>query len=102
MQKPSFDFDEIVTHTAADDCPACRAQELTIVALLPAVAAWEASSELPRFSMALHGAAGLLGSMLDEGVARDDIEDALSQLLDDIEVQIAEHSALGGPTQGNA
>ncbi len=102
MQKPRVDFDEIVTHTAADDCPACRAQELTMVALLPAAAAWEANSELPSFSMALHGAAGLLGSMLEEGIARDEIEAALSQLRDDIEVQIDEHSALGGPTQGNA
>ncbi len=102
MQKPRVDFDAIITHTAADDCTACQAQELTIVALLPAAAAWEANSELPRYSLALHGAAGLLGSMLEEGVPRDEIENALSQLLDDIEAQIAEHSALGGPTQGNA
>ncbi len=102
MQNPKVDFGEIITHTATDDCPACRSQELTIVALLPATAAWEANSELPQFSMALHGAAGLLGSMLEEGIARDEIENALSQLLDDIEAQIAEHSALGGPTQGNA
>ncbi len=102
MQNVNVNFDEIVTHTAADDCAACRAQELTMFALLPAAVAWEANSELPRFSMALHGAAGLLGSMLEEGVPRDEVENALSQLLDDLEAQIAEHSALGGPTQGNA
>ncbi len=102
MQKPKVNFDEIVTHTQADDCVACRAQELTVFALLPATAAWEVSSELPRFSIALHGAAGLIGTMLEEGVARESIEDVLSHLLDDIEAQIAEHSALGGPTQGNA
>ena len=78
MQKPRVNFDEITTHTTTEDCAACRAQELTMFALLPATAAWEVSSELPRFSIALHGAAGLIGTMLEEGVARESIEDALS------------------------
>lgn len=102
MPDAKVDFDEIINHTSADDCTACRAQELAIVALLPAVAAWEVNSELPRFSISMHGAASLLGTMLEDGISRDDIETALSHLLDDIEAQIAEHRMLGGPTQGNA
>ena len=57
--------------------------------LLPAAAAWELNNELPRFSIALHGAAELLGAMLLEGVERSDIDAALERLLDDIEVRIA-------------
>ena len=102
MSDSKVDFDEITSHTSGDDCPVCRAQEMAYVALLPAAAAWEANSELPRFSLSLHGAASLLGTMLQEGVAREDIDSALSELLDEIEAQIAEHDMLGGPTQGNA
>jgi hypothetical protein len=64
--------------------------------------AWEESAGLPRFSVALHGAAGLLGSMLSRGVSREAIERALSTLLDEWERQIAEDNAMGGPPQGNA
>jgi len=80
----------------------CRAQNFVDLALIPAVAAWELNSELPRFSMALHGAAALLGVMMEEGVPRDDINTALSELLDDIERQIAEIKTMGGPPQGSA
>jgi hypothetical protein len=102
MQQAKPDFEAIITHDETENCIPCRAQELTMVALVPAAAAWEMTSGLPRFSMALHGAAGLLGSMLEEGVAREDIEHALSHLLDDIEQQIAEDGALAGPALGNA
>jgi hypothetical protein len=86
----------------SDECPTCRAQDLVELALLPAAGAWELRSELPRFSLALHGAAGLLGALLEEGVPRDDVETALSRLLDDIERQITEDKMMGGPPQGTA
>ena len=86
----------------SEDCPICRAQELVETALMPAAAAWEMHNALPKFAMALHGAAGLLGAMLEDGLPRDDVMAALNMLLDDIEQQIEEDRALGGPTQGNA
>jgi hypothetical protein len=95
-------LDVIVTHDATDDCVACRAQSVVMQALVPAAAAWEATAELPRHAVALHGAAALLGTMLEEGVSRDEVEAALSGLLDNIEQQIAEDQAMGGPPQGTA
>ena len=96
------DLKDIVTHDSTEHCIACRAQELVELALLPAAAAWEAAAELPRYAIALHGAAGLLGIMLQEGVPRADVEEALSRLLDDIERHITEEQAMGGPPQGTA
>ena len=96
------DLKEIVTHDSTENCVACRAQDLVAQALIPAAAAWETASSLPRYSIALHGAAGLLGIMLDEGVPRQDIEGAIATLLDDIEGQIAEDQTMGGPPQGTA
>ena len=87
-------LDEIIHHDQTDDCPVCRAQSFVDHALIPAVAAWELNNELPRFSLALHGAAALLGIMLEESVSRDN--------LDDIERQIAETETMGGPPQGRA
>jgi hypothetical protein len=95
-------LETIVTHDATDECVACRAQSVVMQALLPAAAAWEAAAELPRFSVALHGAAGLLGKMLEDGVPREDVESALAELLDQIEQQIAEDQMMGGPAQGSA
>jgi len=95
-------FEEIISHDNTEDCVACRAQDIVAKILIPAAAAWEATSGLPQFSLALHGAAGLLGTMLAEGVTRDDVEAALSRLLEDIEGQIAEDRMIGGPTQGTA
>ena len=95
-------LDELVHHDQTDDCPVCRAQNFVDLALIPAVAAWEHNNELPRFSLALHGAAALLGVMLQEGVNRDEIDAALSEHLDDIQRQIAEHDTMGGPPQGSA
>ena len=95
-------LEEIITHDNTEDCVACRAQDLVAQILIPATAAWEATSGLPQFSLALHGAAGLLGTMLAEGTAREEIETALFRLLDDIEGQIAEDRMIGGPTQGTA
>lgn len=97
-----MDFSEIITHTGDDDCAACEAQSITTSFLMPAAAAWEMTHELPRFSLAIHGAAGLLGVMLEEGIARREVEAALSQLLDEIEQRIEEDRILGGPTQGSA
>ncbi len=51
--------------------------------------------------MALHGAAGLLSALLEEGVPRDDVEAALSRLLDDIEQQIAEDGVIGRAAAGD-
>ena len=89
-------------HDMSDDCPVCRAQDVVAMALMPATAAWEMANELPRFSLALQGAAGLLGAMLEEGIGRGDIEKAIGGLLDDIEAEIAEDQVMGGPPQGSA
>lgn len=97
-----IDLDQLTEHDPGDDCPVCRAQDVVMAALLPAAAAWERNSELPRFSVALNGAAELLGVMLEEGIPRLEIEDALSRLLDDIDARIAENDAMGGPPQGTA
>ncbi len=98
----TFDLAPLVDHDLSDDCPVCKAQNIVQVALLPAAAAWESNNELPRFSVALHGAAELLGAMLEEGVERSDIEAALSRLLDDIEQRIVEDQVMGGPPKGSA
>ncbi len=97
-----MDLTPLLDHDLGDDCPICRAQEVIQIALLPAAAAWELNNELPRFSVALHGAAELLGAMLLEGVDRSDIEHAMSRLLDDIEARIAEDQVMGGPPKGSA
>ncbi len=98
----AFDLDELTDHDASKDCPVCRAQQVVEGALVPAAASWEVHHELPRFSLALHGAAGLLGAMLEEGIPRDEIMAALSHALDDIEQQIAEDKTMGGPSMGSA
>ncbi len=97
-----IDLNTLIEHDMSDNCPVCRAQDLVDAVLLPAAAAWELRNELPRLSVALHGAAGLLSALLEEGVPRDEVEAALSRLLDDIEQQLAEDKAMGGPTQGTA
>ena len=96
------ELEAIINHDMSEDCPVCRSQEIVQIALLPAAAAWEMSNELPHYALALHGAAGLLGALLEEGVSRDDVDQAVTALLDDIEQQIAEDKALGGPPQGSA
>ena len=98
----TIDLAPLLDHDLSDDCPICRAQDLIHTALLPAAAAWELNNELPRFSIALHGAAELLGAMLLEGVERGDIDAALQRLLDDIEARIAEDQVMGGPPKGSA
>jgi hypothetical protein len=40
--------------------------------------------------------------MMDDGVPREAIDDALRQLLDEIEQGLAEDKAMGGPPQGTA
>ena len=97
-----IDLNTLTEHDISDNCPVCRTQDLVDTVLLPAAAAWELRYELPRLSVALHGAAGLLSAMLEEGVPRDDVETALSRLLDDIEQRIAEDGVMGGPPQGTA
>ena len=97
-----FDFKELVNHDLSDDCPVCRAQELADAALVPATAAWEMRNDLPQFSLALHGAAGLLGAMMQGGLPRESVMAALEVALDEIEQNTAEEDALGGPAQGNA
>ncbi len=97
-----IDLNSITEHDMSDNCPVCRAQNLVDMVLLPAAAAWELQNELPRLSIALHGAAGLLSALMEEGVPRDDVEAALSRLLDDIEQQVAEDKVMGGPPQATA
>ncbi len=94
-------LEDLVVHEQGEHCPVCQAQELVHLALLPAAAAWEANNDLPRYSVALNGAAELLGVLLEQGFRRDDVETALGRLLDDIELRIAEDN-LGGPAQGSA
>ncbi len=98
----TIDLGSLLDHDLSDECPVCRARDIIQIALLPAAAAWELNNELPRFSIALHGAAELLGAMLMEGVERSDIEAALARLLDDIEACIAEDRVMGGPPKGSA
>ncbi len=98
----SIDLNSLVEHDLSGECPVCRTQDIVNIALLPAAAAWELNNGLPRFALALHGAAGLLAAMLEEGVPRTEIETAMSTLLDDIESQIDEDSTMGGPPQGTA
>lgn len=93
---------KLTQHDMSDDCPVCRTQDVVAMALMPAAAAWEMANELPRFSLALQGAAGLLGAMLEEGIDRAEIDAAISDLLDDIEAAIAEDRVMGGPPQGSA
>ena len=96
------DLDHLIEHDLSDDCLVCRAQDVVAMALMPAAAAWEVDNGLPRFSVALNGAAELLGAMLQDGHAREVVEAALGELLDEIELRIAEDGALGGPPQGTA
>ncbi len=98
----TIDLGSLLDHDLSDECPVCRARDIIQIALLPAAAAWELNNEMPRFSIALHGAAELLGAMLREGVERSDIEAALARLLDDIEARIAEDRVMGGPPKGSA
>ena len=70
----SSDFDSLITHDQSDDCIACRAQDVVGYSLVPAVATWEESYRLPRHALALHGAAGLMAFMIQNGAARDEVE----------------------------
>ena len=97
-----IDIDELVAHDSTEECLVCHAQDISSQTVVPAVMAWEGAAGLRRFSVALHGAAGLLGAMLARGVPRVDLERTVSALLDDIERQIAEDEAMGGPPQGTA
>lgn len=98
----TIDLNLLVEHDLSDDCPVCQTQDVVHLALLPAAAAWEQSNQLPRFALALHGAAGLLAAMLAEGVPREEIEAAMSALMDDIESQIDEDKTFDGPPRGTA
>lgn len=98
----AVDLNELIEHDMSDDCPVCRTQDIVELALVPAAAAWELRNGLPRFAIALHGAASLLGALIEEGVPREDIDAALATLLDDITQQIEEDQMMGGPPQGNA
>jgi hypothetical protein len=93
-----IDLKEMTEHDMGDDCPVCRTQAMVDMALLPATAAWEQQNQLPAMGLALHGAAGLLAAMLQEGVPRATLEQALGKLLDEYE----QDAAMGGPPQGHA
>ncbi len=98
----TINLDRIVEHDFTDDCAACRAQEIAELAIVPAAAGLEAHHGLPQYSLALFGAAALLGVLLEEGVERGEIEATLGRVLDEIEQHIAEDKLMGGPTQGSA
>ena len=57
---------------------------------------------MPRHSIDVHGAASLMALMIQNGVAREDIEKEVAHILDDYEMQMAEEGLLGGPHQGTA
>lgn len=97
-----MDLSSIVEHSGEDECAACRAQDIAASIIVPAVMAWEVSEALPRFSLAIHGSAGLLGMLLEGGIDRKSVEAALTSALDDLEQQIAENRTMGGPPQGTA
>ena len=97
-----INLEKLVEHDSGEDCPVCRTQDLIGLALLPAAAAWEASNELPRFSLALNGAVEFLGAMLAEGVPREELDRVVARMLDAIEIRIAEDDVMGGPPQGSA
>ena len=96
------EFKKLMQHDMSDDCPICHAENLVTTTLIPAVASWEIANDLPQFSLALHGAAGLLSAMIEEGHKRDKIELALKELLDEFEVSMATNTAMAGPAQGTA
>jgi len=96
------DLEKLITHEYSDDCMVCRAQDVVAFSLVPAAAAWETANELPQYSVALNGAAQLLAAIIADGLPRNDVEEALKTLLDDLEAQIKEEGVFGGPTQGNA
>lgn len=98
----SIDLNQLTEHEMTDDCAVCNAQDIVHMALIPAVAAWEQYNGLPRFALALQGAATMLGAIIEHGVAREDLEATLGEMLDDIEMRIAEDKAMGGPPQGSA
>ncbi len=96
------DLDELVTHDSTEQCVVCHAQDIVAQIVVPAVSAWETAAGLPRFAIALHAAAGLLAGMLADGISRDALDKTVSDLLDDMERQLAEDRAMGGPPQGTA
>ena len=71
-------------------------------ARVPGAAAWETANELPQYSVALNGAAQLLAAMIADGLLRNDVEEVLKSLLDDLKASIKEEGVFGGPTKGNA
>ncbi len=95
-------IEDLVSHDETDECVVCRAQDIVSFMLVPAVAAWEHANQLPSHALSLHGAAALIGFMLQDGARREDVEHALAKLLDDMEQQIAEERVFGGPPQGTA
>ena len=88
-------------HVVTGTKPSCPAA-LCYPARTPAAAAGESKSELRRFAVARHGAAELRGVMLQDGVERQEVDAALSALLDEIEQRISEDQVMGGPPEGTA
>ncbi len=103
LKEPTaLDLISLLDHNLGGDCPVYRAQGAIQIALLPAAAVWKLNDELPRFTVALHGAAEHLGAMLPESVERSDIEAALTRLLDDVDARIAEDQVIGASPKGSA
>ena len=51
----ALSLEEIVAHDNSEECVACRARDFVSQIVVPAAEAWETSTDLPRFSIALHG-----------------------------------------------
>ena len=91
------DLQKLLAHEYSDDCIVCRAQDVVEFSLVPAAPAWETANELPQYSVALNGAAQLLAAMIADGLSRNDVEEALKHLLNDLEAQIKKEGVFGGP-----
>jgi hypothetical protein len=55
---------QLVTHDSTEKCVICRAQDIAAETVVPAVMVCEDAAGHRRFSMALHGAAGLLLALI--------------------------------------
>ena len=81
---------------------AMRVVAFLLSCVVRVVRAYEEAHQMARYSLAVHGAASLMAIMIQNGVARKDIEEAVAHILDDYEMQMTEEGLLGGPHQGTA
>jgi len=98
----ALSLEELFAHDGTEDCIACRARDFVAQIVVPAAEAWETSTDLPGFQSPFTGPPDCWEGILEAGVSREDIERALSRLLDELEEQLTENQAMGGRPQGTA